>query len=152
MKRRRFLSTTVTAVLSGATLVAMPRQSSRQSATQTAGENLRQAVIDGCADCVKTGRACMAMCDEMLRHGMTAMAACQMRVVEMVTMCEAMARMAATNTAPAARLKALAALCADTCRDCESACRPQSAAHAECKACMDDAARCAKACDAYKAS
>jgi hypothetical protein len=83
---------------------------------------------------------------------MTSLADCQMRVVDMLTMCEAMGRMAAENTAPPERLRALAALCAETCRDCETACKPQATTHRECKACMDDASACAKACDAFSAA
>lgn len=73
------------------------------------------------------------MCNEMLRHGMTDLADCHARVVDMLTMCEAMWTMAAADTAPATRVKALAALCADTCRDCERACKPQAVKHPECR-------------------
>lgn len=106
------------------------------------------AVADACYACMKTGEQCLAMCDDMLSHGMTGVADCQKRVSDMLTLCEAMGKMVTRNTAPASRLKALATMCADTCRDCEQACKP-NASMAECKACMADAAKCAKACDAF---
>lgn len=154
MDRRQFIMTAGGGALAG-TLVSARAPAAAVQASVAAqsrpGDKGRQAVIDACRDCMKTGEACLAMCNEMLRHGMTALADCQARVVDMLTMCDAMGAMAATNTAPPARLKALAGLCADTCRDCERACKPQANAHPDCKACMDDAAACAKACDAYKA-
>lgn len=156
MDRRRFVvtagGTTLSGMLMPASAGAAPLQPGSAATQKGRDDNARQAVIDACNACMKTGEACLAMCNEMLRHGMTALADCQARVVDMLTMCEAMGRMSATNTAPPDRLKALAGLCADTCRDCERACKSQAATHPECKACMDDAAECAKACDAYKAA
>ena len=139
MDRRLFLVTSGAAALIGA--AAGPALS------QAAG--LRQAVVDACADCMKTGEACLAMCNEMLRHGMPALAECHARVVDMLAMCDAMGSMAAANASPPTRLIALAALCADTCRDCARACEPQAARHQECKACMEDANACAEACDSF---
>ncbi len=106
------------------------------------------AVVDACYACMKTGELCLAMCNDMMGKGMTALADCQKRVSDMLTMCEAVGTLVARNTTPAARLKALAVLCADTCRDCERACRP-NISMAECKACMEDATKCARACDAF---
>ena len=156
MYRREFIvsvgSTTLSAMLIPALANAVPPQGGPAATQKRPDDKARQAVIDACNHCMKTGEACVAMCNEMLRHGMTALADCQARVVDMLTMCKTMGTMSATNTAPPARLKALAGLCADTCRDCERACKPQATTHPECKACMDDAAECAKACDAYKAA
>jgi Cys-rich four helix bundle protein (predicted Tat secretion target) len=156
MERRDFIVSAGTAALVGAAASVGAAGSSFQRGTAASqngqADTMRQAVIDACHGCMKTGEACLAMCNEMLRHGMTDLADCHARVVDMLTMCEATGKMAATNTVPAARLKALAGLCAETCRDCEGACKPQAAKHAECKACMDDAAECAKACEAYKAA
>jgi Cys-rich four helix bundle protein (predicted Tat secretion target) len=142
MDRRLFIVTAGAAALIG-TAAGPAASQERQDAS------LRQAVVDACADCMKTGEACLAMCNEMLRHGMTDVAECHARVVDMLAMCEAMGSMAAANASPPTRLKALAALCADTCRDCARACEPQAARHAECKTCMDDAAACAQACDTF---
>lgn len=156
MDRRQFIvsasATALTATLSPTAAGATPLQSGTTASQKRQDEKERQAVVDACNRCMKSGEACLAMCNEMLRHGMTGLADCQARVVEMLTMCKAMGTMAAMNTAPAARLKAFAGLCADTCRDCESACKPQASQHAECKVCMDDATACARACDAYKAA
>jgi len=154
MDRRQFIvaagGTTLSAILIPTPAGASPPQTGSAATQKRQDDKARQAVIEACNDCMKTGEACLAMCNEMLRHGMTALADCQARVVDMLTMCQAMGTMSATNTAPPARLKALAGLCADTCRDCERACKSPAATHPECKACMDDAAECAKACDAYK--
>jgi Cys-rich four helix bundle protein (predicted Tat secretion target) len=156
MDRRQFVvaagATALTSTLGPAPAGAAPLQAGSATAQKRQDDKERQAVIDACNHCMKSGEACLAMCNEMLRHGMTDLADCHARVVDMLTMCEAMGKMAAVNTAPPPRAKALAGLCADTCRDCERACKPQAAKHAECKACMDDAAACAKACDAYKAA
>ena len=156
MDRRQFIvaagGTTISGMLIPTPTGAAPSQAGAAATQKRQDDKARQAVIDACNACMKTGEACLAMCNEMLRHGMTALADCQARVVDMLTMCEAMGTMSATNTAPPARLKALAGLCADTCRDCERACKSQAATHPECKACMDDATACAKACDAYKAA
>ena len=103
MDRRQFILTagatavtgtlvSATALLQGASVAAQNRQ----------GDKERQAVGDACNRCMKTGKACLAMCNEMLRHGMTALADCQARVVDMLTMCDAMGTMIATNTAPPA--------------------------------------------------
>jgi Cys-rich four helix bundle protein (predicted Tat secretion target) len=156
MDRRQFIATTGATALAGS-LVSMQAGAALLQSGSAAGQKRqddreRQAVVDACNRCMKSGEACLAMCSEMLRHGMTALADCQARVVDMLAMCKTTGTMAALNTAPAARLKALAGLCADTCRDCATACKPQAATHPECKACMDDAAACAKACDAYKAA
>ena len=154
MNRREFIAGAGASALAGVwpstrTLAAAQDAS---AAGQRRQDQERHAVVDACSDCMKTGEACLAMCNEMLRHGMTSLADCQTRVVDMLTMCQAMGSMAAVNTAPPERLRALATLCAETCRDCERACKPQATTHAECKACMDDAGACAKACDAYKAA
>ncbi|MBX9854861.1 MAG: hypothetical protein K2Y26_05020 [Gemmatimonadaceae bacterium] len=150
MDRRQFCLTAGAAAVAGtAPAAALPSQSKPVASGMTQEAARRQAVIAACHDCRSSGAACLTMCNEMLRKGMTAFADCQARVIEMLTMCDAMGAMAGTNTFPVSRLKALAGICAETCRDCERACRPL-AAHAECKACMDDAADCARACEAYK--
>lgn len=135
MNRRQLIAT-----LAAATLVG---SNAKAAATKVGG-----AVVDACYACMKTGELCLNMCNDMLIRGNTSIADCQKRVVDMLTMCQAMGAMAARNTAPIGRLKAMATLCADTCRDCERACQP-NASMAECRACMEDAAKCARACDAF---
>ena len=134
MNRRQLLAVAATAALSRSVAVGATKETT--------------AVVDACYACMKSGELCLAMCNDMLGKGMTAFADCQKRVSDMLTMCEAVGTMVARNTAPAARLKAMAVLCEDTCRDCERACRP-NASMAECKTCADDAAKCARACEAY---
>ena len=134
MNRRQLIVAAATVVIARTAVAAPEKEGS--------------AVVEACYACMKTGELCLAMCNDMLGRGMAGVADCQKRVADMLTLCEAMGTMAARNTAPPARLKALATMCADTCRDCEKACRP-NVAMAECKACMDDAVKCAKACDAF---
>ena len=134
MNRRQLIAVVTTAALTGSVAKGATKEST--------------PVVEACYACMKSGALCLAMCNDMLGKGMTALADCQKRVSDMLAMCEAVGTMVARNTAPAARLKAMAALCADTCRDCERACRP-NASMAECKTCADDAAKCARACDAY---
>lgn len=134
MNRREIIVAAAVAAVAGTAIAAPGKEGS--------------AVVEACYACMKTGELCLAMCNDMLGHGMTKLADCQKRVADMLTLCEAMGTMAARSTAPTARLRALATMCADTCRDCEKACRPNTDM-AECKACMEDAVKCAKACDAF---
>ena len=62
----------------------------------------------------------------------------------MMPLCEALTTLARMNSP---HTKALAAVCAKVCRDCEATCKKHSQHHAECKACMDSCAACATECE-----
>jgi hypothetical protein len=63
----------------------------------------------------------------------------------MLATCEATLKLAAQDSK---HLRAMAALCAQACRDCEAACRVHAEHHVTCKRCMESCGRCAQACDA----
>jgi Cys-rich four helix bundle protein (predicted Tat secretion target) len=70
--------------------------------------------------------------------GDKSLADCMRSVSAMLPVCAAMNRLAIQD---AKRLKDLAKVCADICRDCEAECRKHEFHHVECK-------RCAEACAA----
>lgn len=106
-----------------------------------------KAIQDSAAECLTTGRFCMARCTDHLAHGMSAMADCQRAVMNMLAVTEAMANVAGYRSADPKAMKALAQACASFCRTCEKACAVHAAAHEECKACGEACARCAQACE-----
>ena len=116
-----------------------------------ANDPKRKAVVDAVAACVAASRVCLASCTDHLAMGMKDMADCQKSVMNMLAVCEAMAAVAAYNTADLKLSKSLAATCAAFCRSCEKACEPHAAKHAECKACFEACRACASACEAWAA-
>lgn len=85
------------------------------------------------AACQTAGDACLAHCLRLLGSGDTSMAACAKAVVVMLPTCEAMGTLVENQSE---RLPALAAVCADLCRDCAAACEPHAGHHAECADCL----------------
>jgi len=102
-----------------------------------------KALIDTSAHCVVTGQACLNHCLMLLGDGDTSMADCARSVNEMLAICGALQALAAQN-APA--LPKLAAVAADTCKQCEDACRKHEKKHQVCKDCADACADCLKEC------
>lgn len=102
------------------------------------------AVVKAATDCVAAGQACLENCMRILSGGDKSMAECAYTVRQMMPVCEAMAQLARMGSLQA---KALAAVCARVCRDCEATCKVHAAHHAECKACMDACAKCAVECE-----
>lgn len=107
-----------------------------------------RAVIDSTADCLRTGRVCLARCTDHLASGAPDMEHCQRAVMNMLAVVSAMADVAGYANAKAVHLKQLARVCAAFCKSCAEACEPHAAHHEECKACMDACTTCAKACEA----
>lgn len=107
-----------------------------------------QAVIVSTADCLRTGRVCLARCTDHLASGVPMMEHCQRAVMNMLAVVSAMADVAGYANAKPANFKLLAKACAEFCRSCAEACEPHAAHHEECQACMDACIACAKACDA----
>ena len=74
MDRRQFIvsagATALTGTLISTTASAAPLQAASASGQKRQDEKERQAVVDACNHCMKSGEACLAMCNEMLRHGM----------------------------------------------------------------------------------
>jgi Cys-rich four helix bundle protein (predicted Tat secretion target) len=97
-----------------------------------------QAVIEATKRCDTVGNACLRHCQRLTRLGDKSLAECMRSVSAMLPVCVAMNRLAGQD---AKRLKDLAKVCADVCRDCEAECRKHEFHHVECK-------RCAEACAA----
>jgi Cys-rich four helix bundle protein (predicted Tat secretion target) len=101
--------------------------------------------MNSSADCLHIGQVCLAHCFVVLATGKEKeMAACGASVNELLATCEAMMRLAASNSKYVPRM---AALTLTVCQDCEKECRKHEKAHRECKDCAADAcAACAREC------
>jgi len=108
----------------------------------TSGDS-RETLIDSALSCIKTGEICQQHCLDLLSAGDKSMADCAKSVAEMLTMCQALAELAAQKSS---HLPKLAAICADVCKTCEKNCRVHEAHHAICKNCAESCARCASEC------
>ncbi len=93
----------------------------------------------GVAECLQAGEHCVQHCIDLLSKGDKAMAPCIQAALDMIAVCTAMQRLAASG---GKRLKELAAVCAKTCLDCEAECKKHPK-HAVCKACGDACAKTA---------
>lgn len=108
------------------------------------GMNRNDALVDAAAECAKEGEVCLGHCLEMFKSGDTTLAKCADSVTEMMVMCNALTRMAASN---ARRLVQVAKVCRDVCEDCEKECRKHEDKHEECKACAESCEKCIRECD-----
>jgi len=145
MDRRTFFTAagaTVAALSTGAA-VAHPGHD------HPAPSPLLATIVNTANHCAHTGEACIAHCMALLASGDTSMADCNRSVHNMTAVCRAMAAVASYATAPVAEIKALAAACAQFCRNCAAACEKHSGHHEVCKQCMESCLACAKACEAF---
>ena len=148
MDRRQFIvAGASTIAVAAAARAAAEEESHAMHHKQAAG---RQAwvtnapVVEAAADCGRAGRICLQHCLEALRAGDMSMARCSESVSVMLPMCAA-AEALAIQGSP--HLKALAAVCVKTCRDCEAACKEHAMHHEACKRCMEACQHCAAACE-----
>jgi Cys-rich four helix bundle protein (predicted Tat secretion target) len=102
------------------------------------------ALVEAAASCARTGEICLEHCLALLRTGNTSMARCSTTVSAMLPLCRAGLALAVQGSA---HLKALAAVCARTCRDCEAACKEHASHHEACRWCMESCQRCAQECE-----
>jgi Cys-rich four helix bundle protein (predicted Tat secretion target) len=93
--------------------------------------------------CIQVGQACQQHCLTMLSKGDTSLAECAATIAAMLPVCEALVQLAVQGSP---RLKALAMVCAQICRDCEKSCHKHDT-HAICKQCGEACAACAAQCD-----
>jgi Cys-rich four helix bundle protein (predicted Tat secretion target) len=144
INRRDALKTTAVAgaVLSFAALAADPPKA--KDATKPSGISAHQEIYDAALACIRVGEECLDHCVRSLSTGDKMMAECAGTVRAMLPLCHAVVELSRLDST---HLKALAAVCAKACRDCEAACKKHSGHHAECKACMESCARCAAACE-----
>lgn len=90
-------------------------------------------LADAASKCVAAGEACLSHCLRRLAAGDTSMAECSAKVHQMLAICRAVPALATTSSTHLGRL---ATLCRDVCRECQAACAPHAAHHAECRNCM----------------
>ncbi len=142
MNRRDALKTTAAAgaVLSFAALAADPPK----AAVKPSGIAAHKEMYDAAMECVRVGQECLDHCIRNLSTGDKMMAECAGTVQAMLPLCEAVTELVRLDST---HLKALAAVCAKACRECEAACKKHASMHAECKACMESCGRCATACE-----
>jgi Cys-rich four helix bundle protein (predicted Tat secretion target) len=130
---RRALLAGAAALLAG--IGPAPPASAQRAAAKTSSH---QAIIAATKRCETVGNACLKHCQRLTRLGDQSLADCMRSVTAMLPVCAAMNRLALQD---AKRLKELAKVCADICRDCEAECRKHEFHHVECQ-------RCAEACAA----
>lgn len=94
--------------------------------------------------CIEVGEECLAHCLQQLSAGDTSLAGCAKSVSVMLPMCHALVT-AAAQSAP--RLKEIARVCGQVCRDCEASCKPHAGHHDICRRCMEACRNCAAACE-----
>lgn len=144
MNRRELIKTTAVA---GAALSFAAYAQGKDAGTKAeapSGIAAHKEIYDAALECVRAGRECLDHCVRSLSTGSTMMAECAATVRAMLPLCDAVSQLAMLDSK---HLKALAAVCAKACRDCEAACKKHAGHHAECKACMESCQRCATACE-----
>lgn len=111
---------------------------------QHAPQSANLALISAALDCVKTGELCADHCIQLLKTGDTSLAECLDRVNELVTACQALARLSSQQSR---HVVAFAAVTAQVCRDCEKECLRHAEHHQQCADCAKSCAECIQECD-----
>ena len=144
MNRREAMTSVAAAgaVLSFTALADGPKDA--KVAVTPSGIAAHKEVYEAALECLRVGRECLDHCIRNLSMGDKMMAECAGTVRAMLPLCQAVVDLAVLDSK---HFKALAAVCAKACRDCEAACKKHSGHHAECKACMESCNRCAAACE-----
>jgi Cys-rich four helix bundle protein (predicted Tat secretion target) len=94
----------------------------------------RADLVAATETCMSKGRQCLSHCMEMFLTGDTTMAECAAAVEQMLPVCNAMAHLAANDSA---QLAAMAQACIAVCEHCEKECRVHQDHQPECRACAD---------------
>jgi Cys-rich four helix bundle protein (predicted Tat secretion target) len=119
------------------------------SGTTFAGKHVHAApqhndLVSAALSCVEKGNICMNHCLQLFKVGDNSVAECAASVNEMLSMCNTLINLAASNSK---HLAAFAQVCSTVCKDCEKECRKHEKHHAECKACAESCAHCIAECD-----
>jgi Cys-rich four helix bundle protein (predicted Tat secretion target) len=153
MNRRDVLTTAAgsLAVLSSLSAFA---DGPKAAATPDAGAPVAEgpanaALYESALGCLRAGEICLQHCIKSLSAGEKMMVECAGTVRAMLPLCEALSKLALQNSP---HLKALAAVCAKACRDCEAACKKHANHHAECKGCYESCTKCATECEKFAAA
>ena len=134
MERREFMLATGALSLAGVS----------QAAPDAGAAGKAPGLVELGSACIQVGEECQAHCLQQLGAGDTSLAACAKSVSVMLQMCRALVTAAAQN---APRLKEIARVCGQVCRDCEAACKPHAGHHEVCRRCMEACRSCASACE-----
>jgi len=139
MNRRDVLG----AAIGGASLVMAVDKVFAEEHQHEHGASAHASLSEAARHCVSSGDACMSHCLQLFARGDTTTAACAKSVYQMSAICEALARLASTNSE---RLAEFAKIAHAVCLDCEKECRKHENEHAICKTCAESCAACAEEC------
>jgi len=95
------------------------------------------------AACTSAGQGCLAHCVMLLGQGDKAMADCATKVSQMLATCEAMMKLAASNSKYVPKMAAIALA---ACNECGAECSKHAAKHQACKDCAEACAMCGAEC------
>ncbi len=101
------------------------------------------ALVSASSDCGRIAQICLSHTLGLLGQGDKVMAACAVSVTELLATCDALMKLAASNSKYTPKM---AALTLTVCQDCEKECRKHEKTHQECKDCADACAACATEC------
>ena len=101
-------------------------------------------VVDAATACVGSGETCLKHILDQSAAGDNSLAACGMRVHEMIAVCRALVTLAASDSP---QLKPFAKVCIEICRSCEVECRKHEQHHAICKETADSCERVISSCE-----
>ncbi len=94
--------------------------------------------------CITTGNACISHCIMDMRAGSLDLTECLASVMELVSICTAMAKFAALESD---HVPAVAAVTKAVCITCEEECRKFADKHTVCADCADACLACIEECD-----
>ena len=145
MNRRSFLSSSVATGVVGGAIIASAATIARagEAAKSAPAAVSKKDITTAAQNCLTAAYACRELCVSTLQKGDTMMAACIRKVEDMMPLCDAVAVLSASNSK---HLKKLAAVCIDSCTECETECKKHAGHMPECKACAEACAACITAC------
>jgi len=138
MNRRELL------VATGALTAAAAVKAAPDGGAATGGTPAGTGLVETASACIEAGELCHAHCLRQFAAGDTSLAKCDQSVTMMLAMCRALVVAAAQGSS---RLKEVARVCGEVCRDCEAACKPHAGHHDVCRRCMEACRACAAACE-----
>lgn len=108
-----------------------------------------KALQESADHCLDVGKTCVAHCNVLLAGGDKEMASCQMAVMNMLSVTQAVSDISHYNSFKKSTFSQLVKACMELCKDCETECKRHADMHSECKECMEACQRCIKSCQAY---
>ena len=99
--------------------------------------------------CLDVGKTCLAHCNVLMAGEDASMAACQMAVMNMLSVTQSVSEISHYNSFDKGAFSHLVKACIEMCKKCESECKKHADRHDECKACMEACQKCIKSCEVY---